>query len=116
MSIWFSNINGSKTWKTLKKKMRNISYYNLGTWIGDIYEPWRWTLEEWFISWCFVYTILSKQNLFCLAKEINSLDMVNVYDKKHCKLYVNNERGYLLFNGNKEEGCFTCDTNKYIWN
>jgi hypothetical protein len=29
--------------------------------------------------------------------------MVNVYDKKHCELYANNERGYVLFSGNKEE-------------
>ncbi len=36
-------------------------------------------------------------------KNINSLDMVNVYDKKHCELYANNERGYVLFSGNKEE-------------
>lgn len=54
-----------------------------------------------FMMFCLYYT--KQKNLFCLAKAINSLDLVNVYDKKHCELYANNERGYVLFSGNKEE-------------
>jgi hypothetical protein len=36
-----------------------------------------------------------KRNLFSLAKAIDR-SMIDVYDKKHCKLYANCGRGSLL--------------------
>jgi hypothetical protein len=39
-----------------------------------------------------------KRNLFSLAKSIDR-SMIDVYDKKHCKLYANCGRGSLLLVG-----------------